>query len=167
MTKSLALCFGIFVVGCGGGATFRNGLYEDRETAFTLGLLPQGWEAVHVRGGPDLAWNHKQLSSAILVNHSCNPDLDIPLHALTQHLLIGFTERDIHSQETVPMDSREALRTLATAKLDGVLREIQFVVLKKNGCVYDFALVGPQDERFTRAQNDYRTLIAGFETHRP
>ncbi len=120
-----------------------------------------------MRGGPDLAWNHEALSAAILVNHSCNPDLDIPLQALTQHLLIGFTERDVRSQETIPMSSREALRTLATAKLDGVPREIEFIVLKKNGCVYDFALVGPQDERFARAKEDYRALLAGFETRRP
>jgi hypothetical protein len=44
-------------------------------------------------------------------------------------------------QDTLPLDSREALRTELSAKLDGVPRRFVVYVLKKDGCVYDFILV--------------------------
>ena len=88
---------------------------------------------------------------------------DVPLPALTKHLLFGFTERQVQSQERIPLDGREALVTHAMAKLDGVPRELVLVVLKKNGCVYDFALAAPH-ETFERARHDYEALVAGFRT---
>ena len=93
---------------------------------------------------------------------SCDPDLDIPLSSLRNHLLIGFTERELRDERLVPLDSREALRTHLVAKLDGVPREMVLTVLKKDGCVYDFALVAPPGGEFERARGDYERLLAGF-----
>lgn len=115
-------------------------------------------------GQNDLAFSHPELASVIQVNASCDPQLDIPLEALTRHLLIGFTQREVHSEERVLLASREALRTHVTAALDGVPRELLLYVLKKDGCVYDFALVAPPGGRFSEARGDFQQLIEGFET---
>ena len=64
------------------------------------------------------------------------------------------------------MDGREALRTVARAKLDGVPRELELVVLKKDGCVYDFALVAPPGRPFTDAQATFRAMLDSFRTLR-
>ena len=116
-----------------------------------------------VRGENDLAWTHEGHAAIIQANASCNPGLDIPLTALTNHLLIGFTERELATQELVPMDGREALRTHMRAKLDGVPRELLLVVLKKDGCVYDFALVAPL-RGFTPARASYDAMLQSFRT---
>ncbi len=68
-------------------------------------------------------------------------DEDTPLVALTNHLLIGTTERQIQAQEVEPFDSREALHSVLTAKLDGVPRLYDMFVIKKDGCIYDFVYV--------------------------
>lgn len=98
------------------------------------------------------------------VDSSCDPAFDIPLIALRMHLLIGFTDRDIVSEETVPMDGREALRTHVTAKLDGVSRDILLQILKKDDCVYDFGLITPSGSSFEDALEDFDQMLAGFTT---
>jgi len=59
----------------------------------------------------------------VLVNARCGHDGDdIPLLALTQHLFMNFTERQTVEQKIVPLDGREAMHTILSAKLDGVPR---------------------------------------------
>lgn len=149
------------------GACARTGkldghLYRGPETTYRIGQLGPSWERIDVEGHNDLAFSHEDHGAIVQVNSSCSPGLDIPLEALTRHLFIGFTERELYCQERVPMAAREALRTHAVAKLDGVPRELLFHVLKKDGCVYDFALVAPPGDRFERALHDYERFLADF-----
>jgi hypothetical protein len=148
---------------CGGGGTYQGGVYHDSQATYDLGSLGPGWSRVDLGDQNDLAFRNDSVDGVVQVNASCDPSLDIPLEALTNHLLIGFTEReDVEPQERVPLDAREALRTHMRAKLDGVPRELLFYVLKKNDCVYDFALVTPPGELFERARPDFERLVAGF-----
>ncbi len=152
----------LFVTACG-AAHYAAGVYDDGEVRYRL--TPPGqevWRSIEVDRHNDLAWMNERLGAVIQVNGSCDPSLDIPLRALTNHLLFGFTERTIDAQELVPMDGREALRTQARAKLDGVPRQLELVVLKKDGCVYDFALVTRPGETFARAQAVFRTMLDSF-----
>jgi hypothetical protein len=167
VVTSLGPCLFLWVSvagGCGGGATFSGGTYRDAEATYQVGRVPAGWETVDVAGQNDLAWSNRDLAAVIQVNASCDPDLDIPLEALRNHLVIGFTEREVREERRVPLDRREALRTHLVAKLDGVPREMVLTILKKDGCVYDFALVAPPGPRFGRALPDYDLLLGGFRT---
>lgn len=149
------------LLACGGSA-YEGSVYRDPEAAFEVPPPPQGWTALDIEGSNDLAWASDQLAAVIQVNASCDPALDIPLRSLTQQLLIGFTEREVLNEETVPMDSREALRTHLYAKLDGVRRELLLYVLKKDGCVYDFSLVAPPGTSFSSARQVYEELVGRF-----
>lgn len=162
-TAWLGFAFGSMAsaIACGGSA-YEGSVYRDPEAAFEVPPPPQGWSAIDVEGSNDLAWASDQLAAVIQVNASCDPSLDIPLRSLTQQLLIGFTEREVIAEETIPMDSREALRTHLYAKLDGVRRELLLYVLKKDGCVYDFSLVAPPGSSFTSARQTYEELVGGF-----
>ena len=161
----LAPCLmaGVLIAGCGGGG-LRGDVYRDEEARYRVGTLGGGWQALGVADQNDLAYHHPDLGAIVQVNATCDPDSDIPLTALTNHLLIGFTERDIREQRVVPMDGREALRTHVVARLDGVPRELLFVVMKKNDCVYDFALITPPGSPFSRATPEFESFVAGFST---
>lgn len=148
-------------VGCGGGGTLAGQVYRDEEARYQIGAPPAGWERLDVEEQNDLAWSERDLAAIIQVNASCDPDLDVRLDVLRNHLLFGFTDPEILNEELVPLDGREALRTHVVAKLDGVPREMVLVVLKKDGCVYDFALVAPRDS-FARARPAFDHLVAGF-----
>jgi len=58
-------------------------------------------------------------------------------------LLMGFTERQKRQSERVLIDGREGLRSLYVAKLDGVARELDLFVLKKDGCIFDLSYIAP------------------------
>lgn len=155
------------VAGCGGARVSKGhaGTHVKRaDTRYTVGALGAGWSEVALdREESDVAWADPA-GSVIQVSARCEADLDIPLEALTLHLLIGFTEREMVGQARIPLDAREALRTRVRAKLDGVPRELDLVVLKKNECVYDFALVGAPGQGVEAARGAFEALLAGFTT---
>ena len=151
---------------CGGGGGLKEGLYSDAEARYEVGKLDAGWQPLALDGGNDLAWMNKELDAIVQVNSRCDPGLDIPLVSLTQHLLIGFTERDITSQHLVPLDGRESLRTHLRAKLDGVDRTLVFYVLKKDGCVYDFALITGQKSPDSSSIAIFDAFVRAFHVRR-
>jgi hypothetical protein len=156
------------LVACGSnGGVYRedDGVFADDEAMYEVGDLGPAWDRLDVAGENDLAFV-REGGAVIQVNASCDPALDIPLAALTNHLLIGFTEREGETRELMQLDGREAMHTHVVAKLDGVPRELLLVVLKKNGCVYDFALVAPPGEAFLTARAEFQTFVGGFRARR-
>ncbi len=145
-----------------GGSSYQSNVYRDGEARYALAGPRAPWAQVDVAGQNDLAWHNPQTGAVIQANASCDPALDIPLRALTAHLLIGFTERELVEEEVVPFSEREALRTHVRAKLDGVPRELLLTVLKKDNCVYDFALVAPP-AAYAAAEGDYDAMLESFD----
>lgn len=161
-----AILLGVAILlfaGCGGGATFVNDVYRDPEATYRVGELGQDWQRVSI-GNNDLAWHNARIGAVAQVNSTCDPYQDVPLSALTNHLLIGFTDREYRSSDTVPLDGREALRTHVVAKLDGVPRELLLYVLNKDTCTYDFALIAPPGTSYREAEAQFERLVSGFTT---
>ena len=78
------------------------------------------------------------------------PKFDIrEFHA--EVLNTGALPLQILEQKIVPFDRREAMHTVAQAKLDGVPMKFAVCVLKKDGCVYDLAYMAAP-ARFERGE---------------
>ena len=160
------LLLGALVAACGGAArrSFDGTVYRDGPVAFQIAPAPAAWRAVAVNDA-SLAYRDDSHGASVLVNARCRrADDRTPLNALTNHLLMGSTAREVLSQQTEPFDAREALHTKVRAKWDGVPISVDIYVMKKDGCVYDFAYMGDPDaydagvaefERFVRS---FRTL---------
>ena len=156
------MLLGIALLSACGGSSYAGGVYREGAVHFAV-EAPQGeWRAAAVEGAHDLAWTHSETAAVIHVGGSCDPRLDLPLPALTNHLLIGFTEREVLEEERRPFQSREALDSHIVAKLDGVVRELRLVVLKKDDCVYDFALVSSRSA-FAEANVTFTAVLDSFE----
>jgi hypothetical protein len=143
----LGLVCGALLSGCGAGTASKNGqiVYRDGPVAFRLPETPATWKAIKVSHA-SLAFRDDVHDASILVNGRCTTlDGDTPLMALTNHLVMGTTERTVDSQQVEPFDGREAMHTRLTAKLDGVPFGFDIFVLKKDGCVYDFVYVASRD----------------------
>ncbi len=166
MKRRLAiwLSMSLSTVGCATTGTLDDGIYRGPHVSYRIGAIGSGWERVTVDRQNDLAWHNPTKGAVMHVDSTCDPAFDIPLKALRNHLLIGFTDREILEENLVPMDGREALRTRLEAKLDGVPRDILLQILKKDGCVYDFGLVGPPGPGFEGALGDFDQMLAGFTT---
>ncbi|MFK7985659.1 MAG: hypothetical protein AB8I08_06475 [Sandaracinaceae bacterium] len=150
-------------LGACGGPALVGDVYGDDEARYRVGTFDPEWEPLRVSNN-DLAWRHGAHGAIAQINANCDPFQDVPLTSLTNHLLIGFTDRERHDQRIVTLDGRDALRSRYTASLDGVPRELLFYVLKKDECTYDFALVAAPGAGYGPAEAAFERFVAGFST---
>ncbi len=146
-------------------AELRDGLFSKPKVRYRIGEPPAPWRRLSLRDN-DIAWTLPGDGHSIAVNSTCQDYEDPPLPVLTRHLLVGFTDQQLLGQQTATLDGREALRSRYRAKLDGVPIELLVVVLKKNGCVYDFTYVSPLG-RFEERAADFERLIQQFKSEEP
>ena len=150
--------------GCG-HAELRDGVFSKPKVRYRMGELSAPWHRVSLKEN-DVAWTLPTDGHSIAVNSTCQGYEDAPLPVLTRHLLVGFAEPQLVEQQSVVLDGREALRSRYQAKLDGVPIELLMVVMKKNGCVYDFMYVSPAG-RFEERLADFERVIQPFKSEEP
>jgi hypothetical protein len=147
------------LTGCS-AAHFDGHVFHKGDVTFRLAEVPPSWRVLEV-SDTALAFRDDETASTIAINGRCGKDADdVPLRSLTQHLFLQFTERNSEEQETFPLDGREALLTRLDAKLDGVRQYFQVVVLKKDGCVYDFMQIANQPQ----PKEPFTTFVKGFSS---
>ena len=163
---ALVVCTGLY--GCGSGnsrGSFDAGVYRNGPVAFRLPDLPSGWRRLDVESA-SLAFRDETHDASVLLNARClTADDRTPLVALTNHLLIGATEREYLSQGVEPFDGREALHTTVRAKWDGVPMLADVFVLSKDGCVYDFVYLA-SPAAFEQGAPAFQSFVRGFHTLR-
>lgn len=140
----------------------RTETLQHRPLSYRVGPVPATWESIAIPEN-DVAWHDRATDGVIHVDHSCAQDQDVPLPSLVQHLLIGFTNREVVSEETIPFDSREARHVVVRAQLDGVATLLELYVMKKDGCVYDLGYVALPG-RFEQGQANFTAFARGFST---
>jgi hypothetical protein len=145
------------------GPTLKGNVYRGDGLTFTFGQVPPTWRQLDVSHAR-LAFRDEPAELTVLVNARCGKDAeDVPLLALTQHLFMTFTEREILEQKVIPMDGREAMHSILRAKLDGVGKMFDAYVLKKDGCIYDFVAIS-RPEKFDANRQTFESFVAGFHT---
>jgi hypothetical protein len=158
-TKGLAMLFVILAAACG-GPTFDGQVFRSGDMAFRVGPVPESWRSIEATGAL-LAFRDDEASATVALNGRCGLDGDdVPLEALTHHLFLQFTGRELVSQGRVDLDGRAALRTEMIAELDGVKKHYIVYVLKKDGCVYDFLYVSPTGDE----KRAFEQFVRGFGT---
>jgi len=157
----LVAAAGLGLFACAGSGYFKHGVFYGKEAAYKLTPLDErGWQRIGISDN-DLAWEGKG-GELIAVNATCSGHGDPSLQVLTNHLLIGFEDRVVRQRETLEIAGRAALRTQVEASIDGVGRELELLVLKRDGCVYDMSYVAPPSS-FQASLPVFRSLVESFE----
>ena len=152
----------LVVLGLAGCRTgLSNGVIDKDDTRYFVGGVPAGWAPQ--RFSDNDVFFGKQDGHSIAVNATCRDYGDASLEVLTRHLVEGFTGVETLARKTAPLDGRDALFTHYRARLDGVPIEMQLVVMKKDGCVYDFTYLSPPG-RFEDDRAVFDALLARFHT---
>jgi hypothetical protein len=159
MTRSFPLVLLLPLLGCT-HRQYSQGVFAKDGVRYKVGELSRSWRALEVESN-DLAYVSNDSPHSLAVNSTCTPTGDASLQVLTQHLLLGFTDRELVSEEPRMMDGRASLRSRYKAKLDGVPVEMMLVVLKKDGCVYDFTYLSPPG-RFDEKRESFERVLAEF-----
>lgn len=152
----------LFALGaCASSGRFVDWSYRRGGIGYRVGELPATWTRSSAQGA-DLAFRRKD-GGTIVVNSSCKGGEDVPLIVLTNHLLFGIEAQTEHVRTELTLDGRAALRTRLGGEVDGVHVELDLVVLKKDGCVYDLQLIAAAAQ-LARCQDDFDALVKGFAT---
>lgn len=137
--------------------------YRKGDVSYRVTGPHEGWRRVGFAEN-DLAWVSAD-GHVLAMNATCDDHGDPSLEVLTNHLLMGFTDRQLKAREVQEIDGREALESRYDAKLDGVEVELKLVVLKKDGCVHDFSYIAPKGQ-LSRYRDEFEALLDGFTTGR-
>jgi hypothetical protein len=165
LAMSLVGALALAGLGACASSGLEGNVYRGKGYAFRVGKQPETWRRLEVADGA-LAFRDDANDGTVAMSGRCRIDgEDVPLAALTQHLFLQFTEREIVSQEVVPFDGREAMHTVLSAKLDGVPEKFDVWVLKKDGCVYDMYYFA-QPARFDAGVGAFREFLRGFATEK-
>lgn len=155
---------GAIILGCAHSG-FDGQVYRSRDLSFRLGPVPSTAREVQASDAL-VAFRDDQAGSTMAINARCGQDGDdVPLRALVQHLFLHFTDRRTIREEEFSLARRAALETELEAALDGVSSHFVVVVLKHDGCVYDFVHVdgGGESASIVQSRSDFRAMVRGFE----
>lgn len=131
-----------------------------RDATFRVGDPGAGWKP-HRESGVQVAWRKTGAPAVIQVRSQCDEHGDSDLASFTDHLRIDFGEWIIERQSAIEIVGREGLRTRVHAKLDGVAVDLELVVLKKNGCLFDLQYIA-SPSRFEDGMRSFDRVVEGF-----
>lgn len=139
-TRALALVLlGAVLARC----TLLGGTSDTPKKARNTKLAaPAGWRETD-RGDSDEAYQLPSGSIATM-NSDCSRESRAPLDILMKQLLFGLRNVKTLRAEPLTVAGGEALRHSVTATNEGVPFHLELVVVKKQGCIFDFSLVNPK-----------------------
>lgn len=150
------------VLGCA-SSTFSGSVYRGEGFAFRVPPPPASWKRIDV-DGKALSFVDEDTGALVAASGRCKVDgEDVPLKSLMQHLFLQFTDREVVTEEVVPFDGREAIHAVVIAKLDGVPKQFDVWVMKKDGCVYDLYCIA-EPSQFATVSRQFREFVQGFAT---
>jgi hypothetical protein len=109
----------------------------DKEATYRFGSPGDDWRALRKVDDVQVAWVHDEYRAVIELHAQCDDQGDSSLDEYTDHLRIDWTHWDIELEEPGTFAGRASLRTVVTARLDGVPMKLELLVFKKDGCLFD------------------------------
>jgi hypothetical protein len=130
---------------------------------FTLGSLPPSWKGPHIIR-KQLVYDNDPIDGTILSDALCGPKfLDAPLPRLAKDLFEQMGNEKMGRIKEFMLDGRAAVRLQGVGSIDGVLIQMDVVVMKKDFCVYDFVYFAPP-KTFAKGISDFEGYFNGFQT---
>ncbi len=155
--------FILFGVSSCNRSSFDGKIYHSPSFSFQVGKLNADWTSLDADEAT-LAFRNVSKKAVISIFGQCGQSKeDVPLIALTKHLFLRFTDVNLQTQTLVPFNEREALHTVVLARLDGVQKTFDVWVLKKDGCVYDIALIS-EPEFYSDLKDEFEQFALQFVT---
>jgi hypothetical protein len=146
--------FFAFAAGCAFGPqqfkgvmSYRGGkVFFTNKDFYRVGKLPDGWNRLEERYRTITFYNESS-GASISTDAFCGRSLEGRRpDSLTGEILTALDEREVISEKEFELSGRGAVRILAKGKLDGVAVTVDLVVVRKDGCIFDFYAVSEGDE---------------------
>ena len=136
----------------------------NKSETYKIDFNHEDWKSI-APDDSDFAYRNTKTNSIIFVNSFCKKYDSSTLRQLLSHLFGGIEQIKIESETKHKLHKREALRVLANGFVDGVKVFVELEVLKKNRCVYDFALVSTSQKLRDSDRENFEKVIKGASIH--
>lgn len=146
-----------------GVMSYRNGrVFLQNKNYYHVGILPDGWRRMDTKARV-ISWHNEAYKSSVTTDAFCGKSFsDRPLDTLAGELASALSnDRMTTSSREMMLDERGALRLSVAGTMDGVPVEMDIVVVKKNGCNFDFIAVMPPDAP-NQVTDDFEDFFNGF-----
>lgn len=147
-----------------GVMSYRDGkVYLKKNNYYRVGKLPAGWKWMETRARAASFYN-PQLRSSISTNAFCGPKVEnSAMSALGGDMISALEQRKVISEKEIDLGDRKAMRRFFTGTLDGSSVAVDYVVLRKDGCLFDFYAVTPGDKKSEEVSAIFEDFYQGFE----
>lgn len=110
----------------------------------------------------DASWKNPRNGNSIAFLSDCKDPSDPPLDNIVQGVIVGLSDLNVESKETVTVQGREGRRVLASGKVDGVPSLIDLLVFKRNQCIYILTNVGVKTA-FHENRGEFTKFLESFK----
>ncbi|MBL7685668.1 MAG: hypothetical protein JNK65_06515 [Deltaproteobacteria bacterium] len=159
----LSSCFFGGVKNSGRVKSYQPGLVKTEKGFYKVGPLPESWQRTQIQSYKTISFYNPQYKSTLMTDAFCDQSYDdASLKTLTTHLYFDLQDKKIQSQKQLMLNERAAMRSIAQGKVDGVPVVLDTLVIKKDWCLFDFALVA-DPAHYVEASKDFEDFYKGFE----
>lgn len=134
---------------------------NEKSEHYSIHFSRKGWEEIN----PDIsdhAYIHRESNSIVLVNSMCKKYEASSYNHLISNMLSGFEDIKYERKEEINLFGRKASRFKIKASLDGIMTYFIFISVRKNRCLYDFALITDRPEHRIELTNDFEEFVSGM-----
>lgn len=114
----------------------------------------------------DGAWRNTETGDSISYISECDSAADPSLDSIHKGILQGIENLKIVSSEYKKYNNRQALFTKVNGELDGIGTQMQFVIFKKNQCIYvltNISYMKSENPNGTSSPRDFQMFLEKFE----
>jgi hypothetical protein len=110
----------------------------------------------------DQGWRNPENGNSISFVTECTKGIDPSLENIHAGIIKGVNDAEIVSKDKISYNGREGLRSVVTGKVDGVASKLDFLIFKKNGCIFVLSYVALATS-FEQNAGDFQKFINGFK----
>lgn len=146
-----------------GVMSYRDGrVYLKNHDFYRVGMLPDGWQRMDTRVRT-ISFYNADAGSSISTDAFCGRTIEgQKIESLGSEILSALDRRSYVSERDIELGERGGQRKLVSGSLDGVGVMVDLVIVRKDGCVFDFYAVMPRDvDPATEAA--FEGFFGGFE----
>jgi hypothetical protein len=119
---------------------------------------PLNWKKT-AKANSDYAFIHPTSASIIFSNSICDKYANARLKDLGQNILRSVDNFSGSRPQKMSLAKREAWRWTGKGFLDGAPVNLDYVILRKNGCIFDLVLINTADEQWKDDQTVFNKFL--------
>ncbi len=132
---------------------------KDKKFSSYQAERPSGWKKT-AKANADYAFVNPKTSAIIYTNSICDKYSHARLTDLGQNILRSVDKFSAPHPHKTSFANRDAYRWTGQGLLDGVPINLDYLIVRKSNCVFDFVLIAPELEYWAQDQTSFDQFLS-------